>query len=338
MGRKTGIALTAFTEQGRELAGRLAAAENGSVRDENLPLAVWTREAFRTCEALIFVGAAGIAVRAVSPYVRSKAEDPAVLCVDELGRWVIPLLSGHLGGANALAGEIAALTGGEAVITTATDLNGAFAVDLWAGMQGMHVLQPERIRQVSAKILRGREIRICCPFPVKGTRPERVSLWGDAGSPAMAAEEADVLVSYRITGTKALQLVPCVLSLGIGCRKGISDTQLESGFRSFCEERGIHPQAVAQAASIDRKRSEPCLLRFCERHGWTVQWFSADELQSVEGSFSASGFVEQTVGVDNVCERAAVLASGGTLVEAKYAFDGVTFALAECPAVYDWRT
>lgn len=354
MGIRNGIALTAFTPQGRELAERLAAAMGGRIRGAEQPLAVWTREAFCACEALIFVGAAGIAVRAVAPYVRSKTGDPAVLCVDEQGRWVIPMLSGHLGGANALAREIAGLIGGEAVITTATDLNGVFAVDLWANAQGMYVLQPERIRQVSGKILRGKEVRIRCPFPVKGMPPERVVLLGEpglcrpetkitvtsvgtaGGNPEGAAEE-DVLVSYREYKTAALQLVPRVLSLGVGCRRGIAEAQLEDVFQRFCAERGICPQAVVQIASADRKQDEAGLILFCDRHGWSSRWFSAGELRGVEGNFSSSGFVEQTVGVDNVCERACVLASGGRLVETKYARDGVTFALAERSAIYDWR-
>ena len=180
------IALTAFTARGRELASKLAASLGGSVRG-NEPLADWTKKSFASCDALVYVGAAGIAVRSVAPHISSKAVDPAVICMDEGGRWVIPILSGHLGGANALARRLAALTGGEAVITTATDLNGLFAVDLWAKAQSMAVLQPERIKHVSAKILRGETITLDCPYPVAGTAPELVRLGRDA----------DVIVSYR---------------------------------------------------------------------------------------------------------------------------------------------
>ncbi|MBR7074032.1 MAG: cobalamin biosynthesis protein [Oscillospiraceae bacterium] len=319
------IALAAFTERGRELARCLAERLGATVRmDESL--ADWTAENFRTREALIFVGAAGIAVRSIAPYIQSKAEDPAVLCVDETGRWVIPILSGHLGGANALARRLAALTGGEAVITTATDLNGLFAVDLWAKAQNMAVLQPERIKNVSAKILRGETITIDCPFPITGTAPEHVCL----GSPG------DVLASYRADKTDALQLVPRVLTLGVGCRRGTGADTLAAALDAFCTERGICPEAIESAASIDLKRDEAGLLSFCESHGWPLRFYAADKLRGTPGDFTASAFVEATTGVDNVCERSAVLASGGRLIEKKYARNGVTFALAEHYVNYNW--
>lgn len=323
---RDGIALTAFTPRGKVLAERLAASLGGSVRAENESLAAWTAAQFKSCEALIFVGAAGIAVRSIAPQLESKAADPAVVCVDETGRWVVPLLSGHLGGANALARKLAALTGGEAVITTATDLNGRFAVDLWAKKQGMTVLQPERIKRVSARILRGEEITVDCPYPVSGDAYNYVNL----GSPG------DVLVSYRTEKTDALQLVPRVLTLGIGCKRGTGLEVLEAAFQQFCIERGICPEAIVTATSIDLKQNEAGLLEFCGSHGWPLRFYGAEELRGVAGDFTASDFVASTVGVDNVCERAAVLASGGKLIEKKYARDGVTFAAAECYVNYDW--
>ena len=323
---REGIALTAFTERGRELASKLAAAFGAPVRERERPLADWTAESFISCEALIFVGAVGIAVRSIAPHIRSKASDPAVICVDENGHFVVPILSGHLGGANALAKQIAALTGGEAVITTATDLNGLFAVDLWAKAQDMAVLQPERIKTVSAKLLRGETITADCPRPIAGEAPEFVRLGRDA----------DVIVSYRRLESGALQLVPRVLTLGVGCRRGTEAEALEAVFRQFCAERGIVPEAIECACSIDLKQNEAGLLAFCGSHGWPLRYYSAQELRSTAGDFTASAFVEATAGVDNVCERSAVLASGGELIEKKYARNGVTFALAECYVNYNW--
>ena len=106
---REGIGFLAFTDRGEALAGKLAGVMN---------LGTWTEAAFREKAALVYVGAVGIAVRAAAPYLKHKAEDPAVLAVDETGHYVIPLLSGHLGGANALARELAAITGGEAVSTS----------------------------------------------------------------------------------------------------------------------------------------------------------------------------------------------------------------------------
>ena len=326
---KTGIAWTAFTGRGKILAEKLARTLGGTLRGKEEPLAPWAAARFSECEALVFVGAVGIAVRTVAPFLKSKAEDPAVVCVDELGRWAIPVLSGHLGGANELAARIAAITGGEAVITTATDVNGAFAVDLWAKRQGMTLRQPERIKQISSRILAGRDIAVRCPWQVEGPPPEHVIL---------RETDPDVLVSCQLEDTSALQLIPRVLTLGVGCRRGMDEETLEVMFARFCGERNILPQAVEQAASIDLKQEEPGLLAFCRAHGWPLRCYTAEALRNTAGAFSPSAFVEKTVGVDNVCERAAVRASGGRLIEGKFARDGVTFALAERPAVYDWST
>lgn len=325
---RDGVAIAAFTPRGAEL-GRLLAEELGASvacsGERGFSLSTWTAEQFRQREALVFIGAVGIAVRAIAPHIRHKAEDPAVLCMDELGGYVIPLLSGHLGGANALARTIAYLTGGEAVITTATDLNGLFAVDLWAKCQNMAVINPERIKRVSAKLLRGAVIRIDCPWPVAGDRPALV----ETGAPG------DTRVSCRRTDGDTLLLAPRIVTLGIGCRRGTTQEQLEKSFSRFCDARGLLPQAIKAAASIDLKADEAGLLAFCAAHDWALLFYSAAELKAVPGAFSASDFVEQITGVDNVCERAAVCA-GGKLMETKYAAEGVTFAAAEGPFAPDW--
>ena len=326
---REGIAIIAFTRRGGEL-GELLAEELGASLDLSgqggFSLAAWTAEQFPTREALVFIGAAGIAVRAVAPYIKSKAEDPAVVCLDELGQYAIPLLSGHLGGANALARKLAALTGGEAVITTATDVNSLFAVDLWAKRQHMAVLQPERIKSVSAKILRGETVRVDSPWPVTGEKPELVEL----GTPG------DVRVSCYWEDGAVLQLVPRIVTLGVGCRRGTTKEQLETSFARFCDERGLLPQSIAAAASIDLKSDEEGLLAFCAAHDWPMHVYTAEELKAVPGDFSASAFVAQTTGVDNVCERAAVRDSGGELIEKKHAAEGVTFAAAEGSFAPDW--
>ena len=142
-------AYLAFTARGEALARRLAEALPGSVSrcGGEVTLKGWTAEHFAQNEALIFVGAVGIAVRAIAPHCRSKAADPAVVAVDEGGNFAVPLLSGHLGGANALARALAKACGAVPVITTATDVNGLFAVDLWAKAQNCAVLEPERIKR-----------------------------------------------------------------------------------------------------------------------------------------------------------------------------------------------
>ena len=331
-GPKGGIAFLSFSEKGaalaealrRELGGEAVCAHGA----EGFSLSRWTEKAFAENHALVFVGAVGIAVRAVAPYLRSKATDPAVVAVDECGRFAVPVVSGHLGGANDLSRAIASLCGATAVITTATDVSGVFAVDEWAKRQNCAVADPHSIKGVSAKILAGETVRVRSAWPVEGTPPAGVALTD--------GDDWDVLVDvHRHSG--GLCLVPRALVLGVGCRRGTSRETLERAFSDLCESLDLWPEAVCAAATIDLKKDEKGLLAFCAAHGWPLTTYSAEELRQAEGTFTASAFVERTTGVDNVCERGAVLAAGGPLYERKHAGGGVTMALAWKPVRLDWR-
>ena len=325
-------AYLAFTEKGLILAQKLAESLPGSVtRCEHggVSLADWTAQEFPRQDALIFVGAVGIAVRAIAPHCHSKATDPAVVVVDECGRFAIPLLSGHLGGANDLARDISAVCGAVPVITTATDANGIFAVDEWAKHQNCIVLEPERIKRVSGKLLAGNCAAYWSDFSIEGAAPSGVI-------PAQTPDTSDFALTLSPSGD-ALHLVPRIGVLGVGCKRGTSAQQLETAFASFCETHRLAPQCIVSAASIDLKQSEEGLLDFCKNHRWNIQFFSAKQLQTAPGPFTASPFVQSITGVDNVCERAAVLASGGSIRIPKQAGGGVTFALALRPFAPNWR-
>ena len=204
-------AYLAFTDTGLALARRLADALPGSVDrcgSDGVSLAGWTALQFAQSDALVFVGAVGIAVRAIAPHCRSKASDPAVVVLDECGRFAVPVLSGHLGGANDLARALAAVCGAVPVITTATDAHGIFAVDEWAKHQNCTVLEAERIKHVSSKLLAGQSVRFAAEFPVQGTPPAGVD-------PARTPAEVDFALTLSPAGD-ALHLVPRIGVLGIG--------------------------------------------------------------------------------------------------------------------------
>ena len=322
-------AYLAFTEKGLALAQLLAETYPGSVTRcgrSGVPLADWTARQFAQSQALIFVGAVGIAVRAIAPYCKSKVSDPAVVVLDECGQFAVPILSGHLGGANDLARALAAVCGAVPVITTATDANHVFAVDEWAKHQNCAVLEPERIRRVSGKLLAGEPVHFASGWHISGQAP--------AGVTAGSAPDFSLTLTPAGGG---LHLVPRIGVLGVGCRRGTSAKALEAAFSAFCADHGLAPQCIAGAASIDLKQNEEGLLAFCKSHGWPVKFFSAEQLRQAPGSYAASAFVQSVTGVDNVCERAAVLASGGTLFLPKQAGGGVTFALALCPYAPNWR-
>jgi len=283
------------------------------------PLSEFTGPLFAWADALLFVGSAGIAVRAAAPHLRGKAVDPAVLVLDESRRFVIPLLSGHIGGANALARRLAAGLGAEAVITTASDGRGRFSADAWAAEHGLAISDLGAAKAVAAAILEG-DVPLLCDFPVAGALPAGV-VPGEDGP-------VGVYIGWREAQPfgVTLRLIPKVLRLGLGCRKGASAQTIAAAVTAVLEEHRIDRRALRLCASIDVKAGEPGLLEFCCRWGLPAEFCSAQALQSVPGEFTPSAFVERTVGVDNVCERAAC-AAGGRLIVKKTARDGVTVAL-----------
>lgn len=324
------LAFLAFTEKGFALANSLAQALGGTVTrcGKPEPLAEWTEKQFADAEGLVFVGAVGIAVRAIAPFIGNKWTDPAVVAVDECAQFAIPLLSGHLGGANSLARAISQVCGAQAVITTATDVNGVFAVDEWARRQSLEVMEPQHIKVISGNLLAGKKTTVYSSCPVEGECPQGVEL--------VTVPPADVVVSVGKEDC-LLSLVPKILVLGVGCRKGTTQAVLEEVLEHFLRENRLWREAICAVATIDLKKEEPGLLDFCRFHGWEFHTCTREELRRVPGEFTSSAFVRQVTGVDNVCERSAVAVSGGSLVARKFAAEGVTMAAAVKPIRLDWR-
>ena len=325
------LAFLAFTDKGKQLADRLAAALGGTAQRCNAPLTLdgWTAEHLSKSDGLVYVGAAGIAVRAIAGYLQNKAADPAVVVVDECAQYAVPILSGHLGGANDLARSIAKVCGALPVLTTATDANGLFAVDEWAKRQNCLVLNPEKIKVVSAKLLAGGTISVQSPWPIQGQLPQGVAQVED--------KSYDVLLGVRTRGRDVLRLVPRIAVLGVGCKKDISQQALEEGLRAVLAKASAYEQAIIAVATIDIKKDEPGLHAFCAAHGWPLKTYTAEQLWTAKGKFTSSTFVQNITGVDNVCERSSVLASGGTLYQTKNAGNGVTMAIALAPYTPNWR-
>lgn len=269
-------------------------------------------------DAIIFVGTTGIAVRAIAPFICGKAVDPAVLVIDEAGRYVISLLSGHLGGANALARTAASLIEAEPIITTATDAESAFAVDTFAKENGFLLTDLRKAKEVSAKVLRGEKLRIYSDIPMERLvqRPARHEA---ELVPAQDIDRADIVISYRTHILKpaenssqaiGLRLIAKRVHVGLGARKGVTQAEVAAAVATCLEDAGIDPRAVAALESIDLKKQEAGILAYSYESGVPFVTYTAEELRTVEGAFVGSSFVQSVTGVANVCERAAVYAAG----------------------------
>ena len=298
----------------------------------------WSGRRFMDSDVIIFIGATGIAVRGIAPHVRDKRYDPAVIVIDEQGKFCIALLSGHIGGANDMVRRISAKLGSVPVITTATDVNDLFAVDEFATKNDMTISSMTYAKEVSAALLSGDPVGFWTNFQVKGELPEGI-VWADKLDKARADStghglEGTSLGFYispsfsRVDFDHTLWLIPKCLVIGIGCRRGTPVSKIEKLVNHVLWENSLFPEAIAAVASIDLKKDEPGLIEFSRRLEVPFHTFAAEELQALQGSFTPSEFVEKTTGTDNVCERSAVCDGGGQLIIRKTGEDGVTCAVA----------
>lgn len=338
------IAVISLTERGRILSARIQKRlQSMTIRrfcfrkhtDENADafddLAALTALLFPQYDALIFVCACGIAVRMIAPHLRNKQTDPAVIAADDCGTFVIPLLSGHLGGANALASIIAESLGAQAVITTATDIGGRFSPDSFAAANDLLISDFHAAKAIAAAVLNGETIGFQCRYPYKNLPPE-LTVTGQAEYGIVISDSANP-APYPVT----LHLQSKNIVLGIGCRKGVSAEKISDIVNAVFAENNLDPKRICKAASIDLKANEDGLLQFCAGCGIPLHTYSAAELMQTPGTFSHSDFAEKVTGADNICERSAVLCSGGTLIIPKTARDGVTAAAAEIPIEIDFE-
>lgn len=345
------LSIISFTEKGlllsEKLAKRLCESECSiytkcgaySKERKTVPFVTgsigkWAKEQFEERNVILFIGACGIAVRAVAPHLADKLWDSPVLVMDENGQYIIPILSGHVGGANELAVSIAEKMKAEPVITTATDINNKFAIDLFAKKNGLNIVNKDGIVKISSKILSGKSITMSVEhghLEKDAKLPENIELLEYPPS-----KKVDVVITSEDRDFKTeLLLRPKEYVIGVGCRKGKEVEKIKDFMINNLQKAGISPVQLFGMASVDVKKDEPGFLEFSRKEKIPFVTYSAEALMCIEGDFHKSEFVRKKVGTDNVCERAAVKMCGaeGKLIYEKHAADGMTIAIAR----RDWR-
>lgn len=340
------IRICYFTEKGKETCEKLLNKRSDLVaviRSKEENLTEWTKEGFEKHLPILFIGACGIAVRTIAPFVKDKLEDSPVLVMDELGEYVIPILSGHMGGANEWARLISKAMDATPVITTATDVEKKFSVDVFAKENGLRIMNREGIRKISSKILKGEKVSVSIEKGIEITTdslPQELNL----------VTEEDAFADIRIVtaktasqtkpsiSTQSLLLITKPYILGMGCRKGKTFEELKTFLEKHCP---YDLKDCLGLATIDLKQKEIGLLELATYYHLPFFTFSAEELKEVKGDFTPSEFVAEVTGVSNVCERSAMKVAGdwGELVLQKIAEDGMTLAIAtKNPQIHTWNS
>lgn len=272
----------------------------------------------------LFIMATGIVIRVISDHIKDKTIDPAVVSMDDAGRYVISLLSGHLGGANQLAMEIADLTGADPVLSTATDVNQVPAIDMIAQKKGLKIENPEQIKQINMAFLAKEKIWVHDPF----------DLFSGNFLEGFLSEKREchcrVIIDDCIhDDEKCLRLRPLTLCVGIGCNRGTKASEILDFLRDVFVQNGLSLLSIRHMATIDIKKDEQGILKSSESLKIPVVFFENSELDCVKNVKNNSQIVKKYTGAKSVCEAAAILsAANGELIVEKQKTKNVTLAVA----------
>lgn len=273
---------------------------------------------FKSHDTLLFIMASGIVVRTIADFLEDKRKDPGILVMDEKGQFVISLLSGHIGGANEKAKQVAKLMGASPVITTASDVNHLLSIDMFAKKYDLILKDMEQAKILTAHLVNGHSIQI------KGMQ--------DIYEPGYTYEKADKLVeiSHKKSVESDLQLIPKTLVLGIGCRKNISSQALMDFVCETLASNGYLLESVSMIASAWVKVKEKALLDLSQFLEIPFVVFNEKEILEACHPFEKSEFVLEQIGVPSVSLPCGYLASdGGHLLIDKIKRKGITLSLWE---------
>lgn len=285
---------------------------------------------WKECESLIFIMATGIVMRKIAHLIQDKKTDPAVIVLDELGNFAISLLSGHLGGANALAEKIADFLGGKAVITTGSDVNKLTSIDVWAEENDLTIENWGALPKIGTKLINEGSLKVYSDIDIE--TPKEYIKTDDIQS-------ADIIISNRKSLDNAsndcIYIRPKNLFLGIGCNIGTEANEIESVVSGVLDDNNLSFLSVNSIATVDKKAQEPGLMAFARKYALSVKIFTPEELNSVEG-IEGSDIVLKYIGAKAVSEPSAMLSAGvDKLLVNKRKSGNVTVAIAQSKLRYE---
>lgn len=298
-------------------------------------------EIFDQYDAFVFIMATGIVVRVIAPFVQDKRTDPAVIVADESGKHVISLLSGHIGGANDLARLIAESIHATPVITTATDVGNKPAVDVLAVKLGLRFEFFENVKKINAAIVNGEKVF----FFLDDTLPKYdyymktavelgVTLCNQMPLSPASNDDALVFITDKDLAINSLHLFlrPPTLAVGIGCRRGTTKDEIIEAVLTACKRIGRSANSIAIIGSTVLKQDEQGLLDAVQAFDVPIEFYDNEQIAITieKNKLDVSSFVNEKIGVGNVCEAAALLASQNTrILLPKTKFNRVTVSIAQ---------
>ncbi len=319
-------AIIAITQGGKQLAQKLQAKLPQATLLTEKGISQNLASNWGSFGGFVCVMATGIVVRSLAPLLGDKRSDPCVVVVDEKGRHAISLLSGHLGGGNELAIQVAEILGGEPVITTASDTLGLVSLDLWAKRQKL-CGSKELFVEASATLVNQGTLKVYTDLAVESLPTGLQQVAG--------VDEADLIISNRDCFQGRSVLCPINIVVGTGCNRHTPPIEFEEALTELFADLGLNQQAIKNLASIDKKNDEVGLLEFAKDRGWPIDFFSKDEINGVAVA-EVSEAAMKAVGAIGVAEPCALLSGAfknkiSNLISRKRKWQNITMAVALVP-------
>ncbi|MEG2891925.1 MAG: cobalamin biosynthesis protein [Clostridium sp.] len=289
------------------------------IEGEVLPLKEFSKTIFSEYDFGVFIGSIAIGVRGIAEFIQGKLQDPGIIVIDDLGKNVIPILSGHIGGANRLSRIISNGINSGLVLTTGSDIRGIIPIDEFASVNNLYIDGLDKAKLIASKIINGDNVSLISQENILSKIPSEYS-----GS--LSDYGVYIGSSLEEPFKHTLRLIPRNIVLGIGCRRGVSSLDIHRFIIQTMEKHNLSPRGIRSINSIDIKSNEEGLINLSRELNVEFNTYSVNELIGVEGEFTKSSFVKRITGVDNVCERAALI-NGGEVLVRKTSSNGITISI-----------
>ncbi|KEI00347.1 cobalt-precorrin 5A hydrolase [Clostridium botulinum] len=324
------IVIISVTSRGNRIANDISKiiSTDKFLKDDvkNLGIKNIVERYFKKQNTIIFIASTGIAIRAIAPYIHSKDKDPAVLVIDSTCKFVISLLSGHLGGANKMTLEIASIISAEPIITTATDNMGIVAPDIIAKENNYVIDDLKRAKEISAMLVDNKRVAYIEEYFGRNSKVNEVPK-----GYVSTINNADGLVivtnKYNLDFNKTyLKLINKNIVLGIGCKRGISAEYMKEKIFKILKVYNIDKRAVKIISTVEIKKNEKAILHMVDEFKCDFRTFTINDLKKVEDNYEGSDFVKSVIGVRAVAEPSVELV-GAVPITKKLKLNGITLCI-----------
>jgi len=325
-------AVITFTQKGDQIAEILGLTLNidlySKKKHDNFNFKEVSKKVMENYKAIIFISSTGIAVRAIAPYLKSKDVDPAVLVIDNSCKFVISLLSGHIGGANEITSEVSNILGAQPIITTATDNLGILAPDMIAKENNLVIDDLKKAKEITSFLVDRKKIGFYDEKGIIQTPTGYSSNLEDTSGVLYISSNQRIISELDGYMKPMLKLIRKNIVIGIGCRKNFETLKMRQTVLKMLLEYNIDIRAIKAITTVDVKKDELAINELVDYLKCNLYIFTTDDIRAVQHKFCGSDFVEKTIGVRAVCEPCVEL-SGARIIKNKMKLNGMTLCVGE---------